>query len=75
VTGADESASPSNPPKPSTSGRLLYITLAGRFPHAEQSGSTPVSGQELTVDATTGRTYARPWGRPPLSPRLGRGAY
>ena len=55
VSEADESASASGPPRPCTSGRLLHIILAGQFPNAEQSSSTPVSGQQLTVDATTGR--------------------
>ncbi len=52
------SASTGSPPRACTSGRLLHITLAGQFPHAVRagdSGSTAVRGQELTVDATSGR--------------------
>ena len=58
VSEAAASASPSGPPRPCTSRRLLHITLAGQFPHpvgAGSSGSTTVRGQELTVDAATGR--------------------
>ncbi len=58
VSEAEASASPNSPPPPCTSGRLLHITLAGQFPHAPDPGdpgSPPVRGQELTVDATTGR--------------------
>jgi hypothetical protein len=56
VSGADTSASASSSPKPCTSGsRLVHITLAGRFPHATQAGPNGVSGQEVTVDAATGR--------------------
>ena len=54
---ATASAFPTAKPKPCTSGRLLHITMAGQFPHKPPatSDSTPVSGQELTVDAATGR--------------------
>lgn len=56
VSGTASSASPSRDPEPCTSGRLLHLTLVGTFPHARPSGSSaPVTGQELTVDATTGR--------------------
>jgi hypothetical protein len=62
VSGPDASASPSAsprvPPAPCTSGRLLHITLAGRFPHhpfADAARTTRVSAQVLTVDAATGR--------------------
>jgi hypothetical protein len=56
VSAAHTSGSSSTPPKPCAPGsRLLHITLAGQFPHAAQSGPKDVSGQELTVDAITGR--------------------
>ena len=58
VSEADASASPSTPPPPCTTGRLLHITLAGEFPHhrtVSKTDPTPVSGQVMTVDATTGR--------------------
>ena len=58
VSEAAASASAGSPPGPCTSGRLLHITLAGHFPHPEHagnSGATAVRGQELTVDAPTGR--------------------
>lgn len=46
---------------PCTSGRLIQLTLVGYFPHArpESAGEAPVTGQELTVDATTGRLCER----------------
>jgi hypothetical protein len=55
---ASTSASPGPPPEPCTTGRLLHITLAGEFPHhrvVSRTDATPVSGQVMTVDATTGR--------------------
>jgi hypothetical protein len=55
VTGPTSSASSSALPEPCTSGRILHITLAGQLPHARDSGASPVLGQELTVDARTGR--------------------
>lgn len=57
VSEAASSAPPSPTPRPCTSGRLLHLTLVGYFPHARSSGAgdAPVTGQELTVDATTGR--------------------
>jgi hypothetical protein len=55
VSGPESSASPSPAPRPCT-GRLLHLTLSGYFPHAPSSAdSPPVTGQELTVDAGTGR--------------------
>jgi hypothetical protein len=58
VTGS--SASPHGTAAPCTSGRLLQLTLVGHFPHARPgTGGAPVTGQELTVDATTGRLCER----------------
>lgn len=56
VSGAASSSPPRQAPRPCTSGRLLHLTLVGYFPHARSSGAddAPVTGQELTVDATTG---------------------
>jgi hypothetical protein len=58
VSGPNASASPSVPPAPCSSGRLLHLTLAGQFPHrpfADAAHATRVSAQVLTVDARTGR--------------------
>ena len=60
--GASPSGSPSVStsarPAPCTSGRLLHITLAGRFPHrffVDAAHTARVTAQVLTVDAASGR--------------------
>lgn len=58
VSQAAARSASSPPPGPCTSGRLLHITLAGDFPrhrHVGNAGSALVTGEQLTVDATTGR--------------------
>ena len=58
VSEALPSASRGSHARPCSSGRLLHITPVGKFPHAGHlagSGSAPVHGEALTVDATTGR--------------------
>jgi len=35
--------------------RHLHVTLTGQFPHASPTAPEDLSGQELTVDARTGR--------------------
>jgi hypothetical protein len=55
VSGPESTPSPGPAPTPRTC-RLLHLTLSGYFPHAPSSAGSPlVSGQQLTVDAGTGR--------------------